>query len=94
MDNTKAAHLGPFTEADTERLAGSIKNRITTYVLVLFTLSVLIRECIRIKTGYNKKRGELSETGQGLIDNGLEAEITPGSELANVWGMFMCVCAG
>jgi hypothetical protein len=28
----------------------------------------------------------MSETGQGLIDDGREDKITAGSEIANIWG--------
>ena len=29
----------------------------------------------------------MSETGQGLIDDGCEDNIAPNSEIANLWGM-------
>lgn len=34
-------------------------------------------------------RTKLSQTGQGLIDDDREDEITPGSEIANIWGKLM-----
>lgn len=40
-----------------------------------------------LKTLYIKFRNELGQTGHGLVTEGCEDEITPGSELANVWGM-------
>ena len=30
-------------------------------------------------------RKEMSENGQGLLDNGQEDQITPGSEIDNIW---------
>lgn len=30
----------------------------------------------------------MSETGQGLVDDGRENEITPGSDIANIWGRY------
>ena len=30
----------------------------------------------------------MSETGQGLIDDGREDEIAPNSEIANIWGKY------
>lgn len=39
-----------------------------------------------LKLQYGKYRKMISETGQGLIDEGREDEITPGSEIANIWG--------
>jgi hypothetical protein len=31
----------------------------------------------------------MSETGQGLIEDNREDEIIPGSEIANVWGVYV-----
>jgi len=39
-----------------------------------------------MKAAYIKHRGNMSETGQGLLDNGQEADILDGSEVANIWG--------
>jgi hypothetical protein len=38
-----------------------------------------------MKTAYVKHRGNISETGQGLLDNGQEDDILEGSEVANIW---------
>jgi hypothetical protein len=45
----------------------------------------------RLKRDYIKHRDTISETGQGLIDEGRESEFTPGSKLANIWGMVSCL---
>lgn len=41
----------------------------------------------RLKRDYLKHRNSISETGQGLIDEGREFEIEQGSQLANIWGI-------
>lgn len=43
---------------------------------------------LSLKTQYGKYRKMMTETGQGLIDDGREDEITPGSEIANMWGRY------
>jgi hypothetical protein len=35
----------------------------------------------------------MSETGQGLIDDGREDDIAPGSEIANLWGKVVATFA-
>ena len=39
-----------------------------------------------LKQAFKKHRAMLKEAGHGLIANGQEDFITPGSEIANVWG--------
>ncbi|KAH9969954.1 hypothetical protein BJV74DRAFT_799332 [Russula compacta] len=39
-----------------------------------------------LKAVYTKNRAKLSETGQGLLDIDQEDEITPSSEITNIWG--------
>ena len=39
-----------------------------------------------LKQAFKKHRATLKETGHGLIVNGQEDSITPGSGIANVWG--------
>lgn len=43
---------------------------------------------LSLTTQYGKYRKMMSETGQGLINKGREDEITPGSEIANIWGRY------
>ncbi|KAF6741090.1 hypothetical protein DFP72DRAFT_315644 [Ephemerocybe angulata] len=43
------------------------------------------------KSGFRTHRDALGQTGQGLVHGGNESEITPGSDLANVWGMYQCI---
>ena len=38
-----------------------------------------------MKRDYSTYRKEISETGQGLLDNGQEDQIIPGSEIDNIW---------
>jgi hypothetical protein len=44
-----------------------------------------------MKKAFRKHRETLKETGHGLIANGDEASIHPGSEIANAWGMFLFI---
>ena len=48
--------------------------------MIIFTLPR------RLKTQYAKHRKEMSDTGQGLLDEDHEDEILPNSEITNVWG--------
>ncbi|EIN11627.1 hypothetical protein PUNSTDRAFT_131787 [Punctularia strigosozonata HHB-11173 SS5] len=49
-------------------------------------LSTCIKNRVaNLKKIYRKQRQMLSETGQGLIDDDREHEITPGSTLQNIW---------
>jgi len=43
----------------------------------------------RLKRDYVKHRDSISETGQGLIDEGRESEFAPDSKLANIWGTYL-----
>jgi hypothetical protein len=74
-----------WSEADLKQLGESIKNRITAYVPTL-PYSLLYSPIHSMKKAYVKQRSKMSETGQGLLDNGNEADILEGSEIANVWG--------
>jgi hypothetical protein len=40
-----------------------------------------------IKKAYMKHRNTISETGQGLLDDGLESTFIQGSDIKNAWGM-------
>ena len=40
-----------------------------------------------MKKGYRSRRAMMSETGQGLLDNDRADEMTPGSDIKNLWGM-------
>lgn len=78
-----------FTEDDIPALVQVIKNRINTYVeLVSPPLPVadLIPCPSSVKKTYTKWHNKLKDTGSGLVEADREAEITPGSELASIWG--------
>jgi hypothetical protein len=40
-----------------------------------------------MKASYKSRRETMSETGQGLLDSGCADEMTPGSDIKNMWGM-------
>ncbi len=46
----------------------------------------------RLKSMYREQREKLTATGAGLVDDDREDEIVPGSELANLWGMYVVCC--
>ena len=80
-----------WSEEDIPQLKDTVKNRILSYLLFYLTFSMkyllTMFVSFSLKTNYKKHRSEMSETGQGLLDEGREDEITQGSELANVWGL-------
>ena len=78
--------FGAFTHDDIEKLDDVIKNRINTYVWGFSFTIITLTLHFSLKTQYGKYRKMISETGQGLIDEGREDEIIPGSEIANLWG--------
>jgi ribosomal protein L24E len=41
--------------------------------------------CLSLKQDYSVYCKEMSETGQGLLNNGQEDQIVPGSEIGNIW---------
>jgi hypothetical protein len=43
----------------------------------------------RLKRDYVKHHNSISETGQGLIDEGRKSEFAPDSKLANIWGTYL-----
>ena len=55
---------------------------------MLFIRNWLIITCFgySLRTTYNKHRASISETGQGLLDEGRGDEIAEGSMLWNIWG--------
>jgi hypothetical protein len=42
-----------------------------------------------LKRDYIKHCDSISETGQGLLDEGCKSEFEPGSKLANIWGTYL-----
>ncbi|KAH7917118.1 hypothetical protein BV22DRAFT_1200347 [Leucogyrophana mollusca] len=49
-------------------------------------LGVSVKNRIKnLKENYIKHRDQIGETGQGLLDEDRESDITAGSELANIW---------
>jgi hypothetical protein len=77
--------FGTFVHDDLEKLDDIVKNHINKCVrdLHLYQMFDLFPS---LKTLYGKHRKMMSETGQGLIDDGREDDITPGSDIANMWG--------
>ena len=43
---------------------------------------------LSLRTTYHKYRQQLGETGHGLVVSDREHDITPGSEIANVYGTY------
>lgn len=44
-----------------------------------------------MKSGYTLRWGQMSKTGQGLLNNDKEDQIIDGSELKNLWGKFILI---
>ncbi|KIJ24498.1 hypothetical protein M422DRAFT_274698 [Sphaerobolus stellatus SS14] len=61
---------GQWKNGDLKKLGDAVKNRVYNYSL---------------KKKYTELQNKLSETGQGLIDDGREAEIEEDSPLENLW---------
>ena len=77
-----------FTRDDLPALATSVKSRVSRYDQILIDIDeYYLNSVSRLKALYTRHRSELSETGKGLVDADREGEITPGSNLANIWGM-------
>jgi hypothetical protein len=79
--------FGTFNHDDLEKLDDVVKNRINRCVRDLFVYQMLDL-LPSLKTQYGKYRKMMSETGQGLINEDHEDEMTPGSEIANMWGTY------
>lgn len=79
---------GQWTESSNlVKLGTAVKNRITTYVYPFPLLLVFYSHFLHsLKTAYKKNYARMSETGQGLLDEGREDDIIDGSEIANIWG--------
>lgn len=42
-----------------------------------------------LKTAYRKDHTEITATGQGLLDDGRADKMTEGSDIANIWGVYL-----
>jgi hypothetical protein len=74
-----------FVHTDLEKLDDVVKNRINKCVRACL-ISHMFDLFSSLKVQYGKYRKMMSETGQGLIDEGRKDEMTPDSEIANMWG--------
>ena len=56
-------------DTNTEGLKDCIKNCITSYDLILVDLHAMLTKC-SLKSGYTLHHNQMSETGQGLLNEG------------------------
>jgi len=72
---------------DIIKLGDAVKNWIIwcSHALFSFILSIT-HHWFRLKKSYTKSCNELTETGQGLVEADLKAEIIEGSQLQSSWG--------
>lgn len=62
-----------------------------SFIITLLQVQIDIIPCYRLKRGYTSYRSEMSETGQGLMDEDREDEIVEGSEIDNIHsGLYLC----
>ncbi|KAH9990643.1 hypothetical protein BJV74DRAFT_796013 [Russula compacta] len=56
-------------------------------------LNFVLLNCFtgRLKMAYTKHCSEMSEMGQGLLDNDQADEMTPGSDMKNIWDKILAV---
>ena len=80
--------FGTFVHNDLEKLDNVIRNWINMCVCHSSFIYQMLNQTLSLKTQYGKYCKMMSETGQGLIDKGHEDEMTPGSEIANMWGKY------
>lgn len=79
---------GQWTEkSNLIKLGNAVKNRITSYVHHITLFVHFILTLLSLKSTYRKNHATMSDTGQGLLDEGREEDIVKGSEIANVWGV-------